>query len=112
MEEQRITIKNDFINAKEISEAVKALSTLTNSPEILIDVFVQGVFKIPNRHFLNDELNLDHGWYKVTKIGNKYLTVYVPITEKSFLVKPTMYFNRKPGFKLVAQVFNTLSFSY
>ena len=109
---EQIIMEMEFTKVNEIKIAKEAFSKLTACPEILINVFVQGQFKIPNVY--EDSLNLDYGWYKVTKIGKKYLTIYIPTEEKSFKAEPDLFyisnFDRKPGFRLIAEVFNNVTF--
>lgn len=109
-----IIVENEFRNANEIKIAKKALSDLTGCPEILIKTYVQGKFKILGRGMWTNELDLDYDWYEVTNIGNKHFSVHVPSEKKTFRVKVNQNyivdFNRKPGFKLVADVYNNFSF--
>lgn len=112
---QNIIIENEFWKVSQISEAKKAFATLTGCPEMLIEVYVQGRFRIPNKSAWTNELNLDYGWYKVTKIGNKYLDVYVPSENKTFKAKPWTcpVSKRRPGFRMIADTkFSNLSFRY
>jgi hypothetical protein len=114
-ERQHLTVENEFRNPDEIKAAKNALAVLTGCPVELIDVYVQGHFKIANRSFWTNELNIDYGWYQVTKIGNKYLTIHVPSEGQHFKAEPDLKWGitaSKPGFRLVAPVFNTLSFRY
>lgn len=114
---EKITIENEFLKLDEIKTAKKGLAALTGCPEELIEVYVQGHFDIANRSPWTSDLNLDYGWHKVSDLGRKYLEVYVGGEEKKwFRAEPDRehfrLFNRKPGFRLVAEVFNNLSFRY
>jgi hypothetical protein len=110
---EQISIENSFRNVKEIKVAMKALSDLTGCDEILMKVQVQGRFKIPNRSMWSNELNLQYSWYKVTKIGNTYLTVYLDTDKESYKVYPDLSYNDydKPRFRIIAENFKDISFS-
>ena len=113
---QTIIVENEFRKVDTIKKHLKALSTLTDCPEPLITVYVQGHFNIVGRGPYTNELNLNYRWYKVTRTYNKYLEVYVPSEKKHFKVEPNSNYgfanHYKPGYRLVVEVFNTLSFRY
>jgi len=112
VDEDSLTVESDFMRPSEIKDAKNALATLAGVPAALVNVYVQGHFEIVGREPMNSELNLDYGWHKVTKIGRKYLTVYVSGESSHFTVRPLRWGNRRPGFKLTSRIFNALSFSY
>jgi|GEM_PF-3551143 len=109
---QELIIENEFYKVDQIKKARKSFSDLTDCPEILIKVYVQGYFKIVNRSMWTNELNLDYGWHEVREIKQKYIKVYIPSEKKSFKVSPYINEFRKPGFRLVAEVLNNLTFRY
>ena len=105
----QIIIENDLLNIKDLKNARKAFSILSGCPEILIDIYVQGIFKIKDRSPLTNELNLYHRWYKVSKIGSRFMTIYIADEEKSYRAKPYVTKFSTPGFRMCAEIFNALS---
>lgn len=105
----QLIIENKFLRAKEIADARTAAAKLCRSTELLVDVYVQGHFRIAD--VVEDDLDLDYGWYKVTKIGHKWLTVYVPEMRRSFRVVAAPYGmdRRFPTYRLVVEPINDIS---
>jgi len=82
----QLTVEKEFTEISQIQDLTEGLAKLTGSK--IISIYVQGQFKIPYRSMWTNELNLDHGWYKVKLIGRKYLTISVP-GHGEFKAKPS-----------------------
>ena len=114
-ERDKIIIANSFTNLAEVKKAKKALAILSGCPESLIDVYVKGYFKIPNRSMWTNELDLSYKYEKVNRIGKKYISIYVASKKKNFKAEPDTSFGisyRKPRFKMFAESFTGVAVRY
>lgn len=107
---ERLRFEKQFTKASEIKEIVTGISALTGCDRILMDIEVQGQFKIIGKSMWDNELNLEYSYYKVTKIGSKYLTIHVP-GHGTFRTEPVLYGieHRKPFVRIYADNFNKIN---
>jgi len=107
---QRLQFDKQFTAASQIKEFIAGITTLTGCDQILMDISVQGQFKIVGKSMFDNELNLEYSYYKVTKLGSKYITIHVP-GHGTFKTEPVLYGieHRKPYVRIYAENFNNVS---
>ncbi len=95
-------ITGTFSKAADLKDKIKGFALIMGIkvPE-LIETTIRGTFKITGKPEMENELNLEYGWYKVIRIYNKYIEVHVP-GEGNFKVEkcPGFFRERKCHFKI------------